>query len=512
MRRQIILQLFFNIFIFLSVSESISCSKKILFLSDVHLDLLYNSPTSNNLDFLLRCKNSSDFLTHDPEKYDYGRYSCNPSEVLIQTVLKDAKLKNKELDLVILGGDMIAHGLYDLDLHDQSKQKNKELYRQTFHKVISIIREQYPYVKILPVHGNNDYYEHYQSPDESSKIEQIKFLKSLYFNETEHFFDPNQFNQDFNDTISHGMYYSYFDLNLGVRFISLNSNMFSIKNNKISEEESEKQLDFLERELQNMHNKNEKGFLMFHIPPYPQYVNNKTEFFFYENFAERMESLVYKYKANIINTLCGHLHWSKGGVRSFDSLSGNYPGSDTDKLISKYIRFTGNNFLQPKVKKIKYFSLINFPSVSPVFKNNPGYSVINFSSEKKRIVNIETHFADLHQTLDDNDEFSKNIEVHPEMLFSNVFSYRDDFLFSEFNDDDFYDFIYKRLEMPTLFRNYQLFIAGYSKSLDKYRYEKYLTMLIKGGMIDISDNFKIFKCSHKVMYTKELNNCSKLDK
>jgi hypothetical protein len=256
-----------------------------------------------------------------------------------------------------------------------------------------------------------------------------------------------------------------------------------------------------------MHNKNEKGFLMFHIPPYPQYVNNKTEFFYYENFAERMESLVFKYKANIINTLCGHLHWSKGGVRSFDSMSGHYPGSDTDKLISKYVRF--NNFLQPKVKKIKYFSLINFPAISPVFNNNPGYSVINFSPENKRIVNIEIHFADLHQTLDKNDEFSKDIEVHPEMLFNNVFSYRDDFLFSEFNDEDFYDFIYNRLEMPTLFRNYQLFIAGYSKSIDEDKYEKYVSMLIKGGMIDLNDNFKIFKCSHKVIYTKELANCSK---
>src|SRR5690349_4571309 len=87
------------------------CMKKITYISDVHLDILYDSNTSDSK--LLSCRNGKDYLNYFLKEFDYGRFNCNPSEVLFKSALSDMHNKLSNPDLVIIGGDMISHGLYD---------------------------------------------------------------------------------------------------------------------------------------------------------------------------------------------------------------------------------------------------------------------------------------------------------------------------------------------------------------------------------------------------------------
>lgn len=512
--------------IFLPLNENNPDIKKILFLTDVHLDILYDSNTSSQKDFFLRCKNSSDYLNQELLPYDYGRYNCNPSEVLLTTALKDMKKNFPDLDMIIIGGDLISHGLYDLHVSkDGSKEKNKELFKQTFNTILSRIRNTYPKIKILPVLGNNDFYEHYQTPDEDSLKEQIQFLKHLYFeSDASNYFysqEKENFNPNFNETIAKGMYYSYFNPDLNTHFIGLNSNMFSINNLKITEENSLQQLDFLEKELEKIKKKKGKVFIMMHIPPYPQYTENNTGFFYVEKFSKRFEEIVVKYREYIINTLCGHLHWSKVGVRnslfgkniddanSIKRLSSNSRNNLSNRLRGPFIPVSAGESKNNVFNTSNYFSLVNFHGLTPLHFSNPAYSIIHFNTESHLIDNIEVHFADLQKTWDKdkNYEFSKNVEIDPNVLFDTIYHYKDDFLFSKFDDDDFYDFVNKRIDNLETFKIYQLFIAGYKKNPTDMEYEEYKMFLRNRGMMDFDTDFKYFKCAFKILYETELKHC-----
>ena len=214
---------------------------------------------------------------------------------------------------------MISHYLYDLDLRNENqvidKNINKNLYKKTFTMVDGIIQQSFPGVKILPIIGNNDYYERYTTPVNSSKKEQNNFLIDLHFkNET--LFNPKDFNVDYRDTLSSGFYYTYYDSHLGVKFIALNTNLYSIYNDKFILSDAENQMEFLEEELKLLKVECKKAFITMHIPPFPLVYSNTTNFFWMQNYTKRFEDLVYEYRDNIVNILTGHVHLSHiGGKR-----------------------------------------------------------------------------------------------------------------------------------------------------------------------------------------------------
>jgi predicted MPP superfamily phosphohydrolase len=471
-----------------------ACSKikKILYLSDIHLELLYNSKTTTKKEFLLKCKNSTNYLSHEVLPFDYGRYNCNPSVVLLQSALKDIYSKFPRLDLIILGGDLVANLLYDLNI-ERDKEINKKLYKETFKTVLNEIRKVYLSTKILPIIGNNDFYQHYQTPDPESLKEQIEVFKNMYFTsgddqDASNKLPPKYLNKNFDETLNAGMYYSYFDNNLGIKFIVLNTNFFSIKNKKINKENSYKQLSFLEGELAKLEQQNLKCLVVSHIPAFPFYDSTKFEFMCVDEFIKKLEELMYRYKNSIIATISGHTHWSKSGVRV---------KKRSTKLRQRYADL--NEY---------FFSSINLPSLSPVYYNNPGYAVVFFDSHSKSIFNIETHYADLQKTMAD-EEFSKNIEISPTNLFSNIFDFKINLSFSNFDSKDFYDFIYKRIENSEILKNYMLMLSGRDPNSNNETYKEYLKFLKSQNRFEDETHLKIFKCSHKILYSTEAEDCIK---
>lgn len=485
----------------LKEASSQSSISKILFLTDIHLDILYNSETSSNYDSMnIKCKKSEDYFKNNVLPFDYGRYNCNPSIILLESALEDISQKFPDLQLIILGGDLISHGIMDLKFDDSgSLQKNKEIFDKTFETVVGLIRQKLPKVKILPIAGNNDFYEHYQTPDEESKNHQMVKIKSLFFGPDSDFSNFNDFNYNFNETFLKGMYYSYHEPKLDISFISINTNIFSSNNLKESESDAEDQLLFIESELKKLKmDGNKKAFVMMHIPPYPMYVRGSNSFFYYKKYTQRLEQLMFEYRDVIINTFAGHLHWGKVGVKS--------------KKLEREVPLLNLRVKSPPMvlqQDVNFFSVINFNGLTPIHYSNPAYSIINFNTIEKRITEIEIHFADLQKTLnpDKNFEFSKNLEIQPGMLFNNVFSFNTDFKFQKFDNDDFHDFVSRRIEDSAMFKKFQLYIAGYPKEISQENFNKFIELLKRRKMMDFENNFSQYKCSLKVLYEEELVNC-----
>lgn len=470
--------------------------KNILYLTDIHLDLLYDSDSPFIGEFILRCKNRKNLEESTTKPYDYGRYYCNSNENLLKRTLDDAKKKYNDVAAIIVSGDQIAHGLINLDLN-KTKDENKILYKKTFSTIYHNLKQTYPYATIITAIGNNDFYQHYDFMDESSRLEQISFLKSLYFEN----FDPQYFNSDFNETISNAFYYSQYEPTLNIKFIVLNTVILSLKNQKkiLSDEFAWKQFEFLERELQLAKKVGQSVILVFHIPPFAYYVNNNVEFFYYEEYSQKMEKVIYDFKNIIINVFTGHIHTSKVGVRS--RLVGNFLPQKSIEQNSKF------GFAPRSVEIDNFFSSVSFPSLTPIFSNNPGYSIIKFNPEFLKIEEIEIHHADLKKTLNEDMTLSRNENISPENLFSIIYSFKKDFGFFNFDNSDFYNFISNRINDAAILSKYTMFSIGARKSNDEKDRIISLDIMKRAGLIDFENGYKIFKCVHKMFYSKEIDMC-----
>lgn len=491
MMKIILLFIFLNTYLSQFLKSAIM--KNILFITDIHLDVLYDSNATNESPVF--CKNVKDFLNFNLNQNDYGRYDCDPPEHLLKILLTSAKNQNK-IDLIVIIGDFIGHGINDIDLGDISI--NKRLLRATYQKIFTHIHNVFPDVPILPVIGNNDFLEHYQTPNSESKKEQTDFIRSLFFNST--VFKPELINKDFYQTTQHGLYYKISLLD--VDFIVLNSNFYSLKNSNKKPEDSEKQNTWLEKQLKEIEQNDRKTFILFHIPLFPSFYNGTTSFMIEQDFIKYFENLAFKYKNNIIACLHGHNHWAKTSVRT--------KISEVSKIFTKSVSKANNNlrdFLMQKISKDNqtshFLPTFNFPAVSPTYFNNPSYSILYFNNEEKNIVDIVSHHMNLKNTLHQDLKFSLNNFINVNDFWNIKYSYKKDFGFNSLESNEIYHFVNFRLKHDKkLYNLYSLSLGGFSNE-DYYKH-----ILIEKGMIDYVDQNN-FICSLKILYERELNDCLK---
>jgi hypothetical protein len=463
-----------------------------LFLTDIHLDLLYDSLSNHET----LCRNTESPFNMTLYNYDFGRYDCDTPTTLFNSMLNNLKQNQDKLDLIILNGDQIAHNLYKVPLGDD-KLENKKLYKKIFEFIYKNFQIMYPGVPILPVIGNNDFYEHYTTPDPDSKKEQVNYFKSLYFNNTAML---DNLNTDHEATLNDGMYYSY-KFKEGLKFIMFNSVIYSYNNKKFSNIDCDRELEWLEREL----NTNEKKIICMHVPPYPFYYDNRTEFYIREEYMKKFDDLMYKYKDTVVNVLSSHLHWMKFGIR-FKSQLVNYvfhestlPETDMDRFINTIVRSKKilNRSKQLRVVEEKYFNVINFASLSPVYDNSPTYSVIKFNSGIHQIDNIKTFHANLNNTLPVHSGSNLDWDIQYDL--------KKDFGFSTFDNEDIYDFIYNRVQQLEIKKLLPYYLGGYP------RYDSvYFSRLIQLGMIDESTDYKKLLCAYKEIFEVEVKKCEDL--
>jgi hypothetical protein len=366
-------------------------------------------------------------------------------------MFNDLKQRYNKLDLIILNGDQIAHRFFKLDIGDKHK---KQLYYDSFNFIYEILKTGYPEATILTVIGNNDFFEHYTTPEGESKKEQISFFNSLYF--TSGNMDIANLNFDFEETISDSMYYSY-KLG-GTKFIILNSINYSTLNIKFNITDCDRQLKWLERELSGPG----KKFITMHLPPFPFYWINKTDFYYlHEEYIERFDDLVYRYRDSIINVFASHLHWMKFGILiRNETRSADIEIERLDKVRTKKI-------IDKSQDSKKYFNIIHFASVSPIYYNNPIYSVLKYDKDKQILNNIITYSADLNRTL----------LYHQPLQWNSRYDSKKDLGFIDFNNENMYDLVYHHLEQPRYRLIIPYYLGGYP------RYGNYKERLLIRGMI-----------------------------
>jgi hypothetical protein len=458
----------------------------ILFLTDIHLDILYDSqsPTSS------LCRNLKAPFNVTISENDYGKYDCDTPTTLLNSMVSNLRQKYSTLDLIILNGDQIAHNLFKIDLGDIGK--NKQVYHDTFALIYKMLKMGYPEATILPTIGNNDFYEHYTTPTPDSLKEQTDFFKSLYFNSEN--MDMADLNTDHDESISDGMYYSY---RLGdTKFIMLNSVVFTVKNKRFDPVECDRQLHWLEKELDSP----EKKIISMHVPPYPFFFENKTDFLMNETVLKKFDDLMYKYRDNILNVLSSHLHWMKFGIRAKTEYSDfvfhqtTLPETDMDRFINTVVRSKKilNRSKQVRASLTKYFNIINFAALSPIYFNNPTYSIIEYDIDRHRIDNIKTFSADLNKTLAHDQTLNWSIQ----------YNLKKDLGFRNFDNDDIYDFVYRRYEDVKIEQLLPYFLGA------SPRYEEfYKDLLLKRGMYDTDDGLRKFLCSFREIFEDDLKKC-----
>ena len=310
---------------------------QIYVLTDIHYDILYNSASTNQQ----YCKNYTDFLNTKTMDYDFGRFKCNTNRNLILSTLSKIKLINNNPQLIILGGDLIAHGISDLPIEDPAS-----IWKRTQDEVYSLIRGFFPNTTIITTAGNNDFYEHYNIPVGDSKVQQYSRMQNIFFNNSDLI---SKLNENYNFTLSEGFYYS-FKFNDQLTFISLNSNYFNTKNLINDTSTPYKQLQFLNLTL-NLLKKGTKAILFFHIGAFPQFFNNRTDYYWKSEYVSKLESILYENRDKILLMLNFHIHFTSLGVRKHE--------------------IQLNEFYMPTIM---------FPALSPVYRNNPGFAMISLNN------------------------------------------------------------------------------------------------------------------------------------
>ena len=552
-----ILTFLIAIFIFSICSNSSTNLKRILYLTDLHLNHFYDS----NENIKSHCINNAKVYSYILNKQDFGKLKCDSNINLLNSLLDDFKINNKKkLDLIIIGGDSIFHGIDEykskfIEKNSSSKNEAKEIFKIIKNKILEKLNND----NIIYVPGNNDFIERYSTPEKNSLQDQVKTIREIFL---QNLYDKNKklFNVDFDDTLNKGFYYTY-DFSNKVRFIIMNTVFFSVKNNGVDfsnpNNSAVEHFNWIENQIKKAAGENKQVILLGHIPAYLNYYENKTEFSFRENFSDLFTKLLYVYKKNILYYFSSHCHLPRVAVRfNIENNGPDYNCRNVNTLENKrFLTYESMKINQifkfSEVKKDKnylfYAKSILFPSLSPIFSNHPGYSVLEFDLDTNHISDIEIKFFNMGQsnlfldflvknnystnnynstnlivndyinkiTLDNKNSIStfqektslnlvdleeKNRGNLLKLFWNTKFSFRNDFKFDKFDSADFSDFIFSRLYKDENLNKYLSFMMGYNQ----VDYKKAIGELTKNGMLDEQNNYLNFR---KIFYKIKNEDC-----
>lgn len=560
-------------------------SKKILYLTDIHLNHLYDSSPESRMNY---CTNPKNIFQYILSPNDYGNYGCDSNLNLLDSLLDQIKIENKEnFELIIIGGDSLMHAGIGLDEALKKIGSNPlDETKKMFEIVRNKIKDKLNNCNILFVPGNNDFYEHYDTPNKDSLEIQTNTIKKIFMEEF-YLKNKNKFNENFQTTIADGFYYTY-DFNDKLKFIVINTIFFSVKNSKINEADEHnlgiKHIQWIESQINIAQKENKKVILIGHIPPFLYYVFHHTEHLIKNSFKRLIKELLYKYKENILYFFASHCHLPRLAVKfniektdkiikcnnfNFNNffqsnkaekvydnefLSGKASNNGSNRFL-QFIKFSEINNVKnnnnKSNKKLKtnfptlkdenlevafYSSFISFPSLSPIYENNPGYSVLEFDEDKNLLSNVRHNFFNLLQAekfrqymLDNKEKINKAEDLSIKKfiqsneqfefkeiadkedqrgyknlllknLWNNKYSYKEDFNFENFNANDFAKFLFSKLYDKSYLKKYYTFMLGYNQ-LD---YESAEKIIKASGLVDDDSDLKKFR---SIFYKIEEDDC-----
>lgn len=283
------------------------------------------------------------------------RYGEDSNYPLLTSTLTAAKkiAASEQVKYVIVLGDLIGHD-YRSDYLRFSSDKRGAGYRpfvlKTLQFLASEIHNAFPTLNVYTVIGNNDSYggDYVTNGD------------GQFFRDTANVFAPlilsNENRSDMLKTYPMAGYYSVLlSKQLNLRLIVLNSSLFSYKaQGKNVTKTANTQLVWLHNQLEAAKKQNQKVFIAMHIPVgIDVYASLRIKLFtllelWKSQYAAQFQAELKAYASQIDAIMAAHLH------------------SDYFQILN-----LGNNNEIP---------VTGTPAVSPIFGNNPGFKVYNYSN------------------------------------------------------------------------------------------------------------------------------------
>lgn len=305
------------------------------------------------------------------DKSDYGRFYCNSPFKLIQSAVDKAYSIKPNPAYVIIGGDMIAHKVnedYDQAKTQDDKNKSKMMYEMTFRLFKNLIHTKFKNSRILSALGDNDLYEKNEKPevDVEDQYQRFRGLIRVPEDKLEYYVEKNldESGKPVKPDIRTKFYYSYTDEAAKIKFIVLNSNLMALKDkvyDNYDKQAVEQQFEFLKEQLDNL-KYDQKAFIIMHMPVFKEFMYLRNLKNVRKEYAERLLEIVKKHQDKLILALSSHFHTARFAI-------------DKDKILPTVI----------------------FPSLSPRVNTNPGFAFLEIKDQ--RVNDIDFIFADLDKTL-----------------------------------------------------------------------------------------------------------------
>jgi hypothetical protein len=491
---------FFNNYRFLQSDNRL----KILFLTDIHLDIYYDSDAGVQE---LQCKKAKgitiynkDSAQKDPEfefeiekiklkSNDYGKFKCDTNINLLKLILDKAKIEESKepYDYIILLGDDISH---NLNFDKKNMIKN---YNATLKYINEELKSRFPTTTVLFTMGNNDFAERYVFPDKEKYNSQMLVIEKYLLNNINNLNYPsdtnlvtktikNSINSNINskDSDYYNSWYSY-SLNNNITALFINSILlnnrvdpatYSIEKINQLEKLIEKQFIFMEKELKQAVKDNKQVIINYHIPInnfYAVFSKDKMVNNVIEKHNVKFDDLIKQYRNNILCIFSGHLHYTSMSVRkskpqdlNTNSNNNNDASLNVNNLKSKNLkkRRLPKNYNELINNYEPYVPTFSMPGVTPVSGSNPGFSIVSFENSSVSSITHYNFNLNSKQLVNlDNSEFSDR-ETLLETNFSKT-NLKDEFKLADYSPKEVYGYLLSLLEKKDFQESYVKYLTGF---------------------------------------------------
>lgn len=304
-------------------------------------------------------------------KHDLSRpaYQQDSDYALLASALAAAKqaAEKNQVKMVFVLGDFLGHDyreLYKKYSRDASRAGYKEFVRKTMTFLTDELANTFPHTDVYAAVGNNDSY-----------LGDYRFDKNgAFFSDTNRLFaglvkDPAN-KSALRAAFSRGGYYAV-TISPDTRLIMLNTVLFSAKA-KPGEAAglAQSELTWLHEQLLSAKEKNQHVMIAMHIPTgVDVYATLKYRMFrliqfWNDEYTDRFEAELKEFSPQLIAIFAGHLH------------------SDWFQML--------------KIDNRNTIPVTGTPSISPIFGNNPGFKIYQYSPADGKLRNFQTYYYPLN--------------------------------------------------------------------------------------------------------------------
>lgn len=295
---------------------------------------------------------------------------------LLQSSLDDAVKRIPDPDFILCPGDFLAHSWqtkYD-QLAARSRSDDRAAYREfttrTMRFLADRVRQAYPSVPFLPVLGNDDSYcGDYMIASESPFLSMFAEVWGPLLHAAEDSGELAAFDESF---ARGGNYQLRLPKLKNHRLLALNTVFFSTQyDNACGESTATPALDqlaWLEKTLGAAQQAGESVWLLMHIPPgidsySASRANGAARASWQPELTAQFLRLMQRFQSTVQIAIAGHTHMDDFRVARREA---------EPLLLTKIV-----------------------PSISPIFRNNPGYQTFQHDRARGAIENYKTHFLPL---------------------------------------------------------------------------------------------------------------------